>query len=287
MLVSVLMTSYNREKYIAEAIEGVLKSSYINFELIIVDDCSTDSTVSIADSYAKKDKRIKLYVNEKNLGQFSNRNKAAGYASGEFLMNADSDDIIFPDGIENCVNAMSGFKNANFGMYSPLGEKEPYEIESAAALRKHLLQKPFLTIGPGGTIIRRNFFERIRGYTDKYDAAGDMYFNLKACDYSNIIMLPFEFVYYRRHEGQEINKEFSYLYNNYNYLKDALTELSLPLNEKEFRWLANKNKRRLLVNTVKHFLQHRDLSKTKYILKKTGFGIGDAVHAVFHKPLPQ
>ena len=58
-LVSVLMTAYNREKYIAEAIESVLASTYKNFELIIVDDCSKDKTVEIARRYAKKDQRIK------------------------------------------------------------------------------------------------------------------------------------------------------------------------------------------------------------------------------------
>ena len=63
-LVSVLMTAYNREKYIAEAIESVLASTYTNFELIIVDDCSTDKTVEIAKSYEVKDNRIKVYIND-------------------------------------------------------------------------------------------------------------------------------------------------------------------------------------------------------------------------------
>ena len=64
-LVSVLMTAYNREKYISEAIESVLASTYTNFELIIVDDCSTDNTLAIAKSYEKNDARIKVYLNEK------------------------------------------------------------------------------------------------------------------------------------------------------------------------------------------------------------------------------
>jgi glycosyltransferase involved in cell wall biosynthesis len=67
-LVSVLMTSYNREKYIGEAIESVLESTYNNFELIIVDDCSTDNTVKIAKSFAEKDARVKVFCNDKNPG---------------------------------------------------------------------------------------------------------------------------------------------------------------------------------------------------------------------------
>src|SRR5436853_5775843 len=105
-LVSVLMTAYNREQFIGEAIESVLSSTYKNFELIIVDDCSGDSTVSIAKDYGRKDSRIKVYVNEKNLGDYQNRNKAATYASGKYLKYADSDDKLFPDGLNYCVRVM-------------------------------------------------------------------------------------------------------------------------------------------------------------------------------------
>src|SRR5258705_9727856 len=92
--VSVLMTAYNREKYIGEAIKSVLASGYTNFELIIVDDCSGDNTVTIAKTFEQRDARIKVYVNEKNLGDYPNRNKAAGYENGEFIMYLDSDDPI-------------------------------------------------------------------------------------------------------------------------------------------------------------------------------------------------
>ena len=62
-LVSVLMTAYNREKYISEAIESVLSSTFKNFELIIVDDGSVDNTVKIARGYELKDSRIKVFTN--------------------------------------------------------------------------------------------------------------------------------------------------------------------------------------------------------------------------------
>ena len=75
-LVSVLMTAYNREKYIAEAIESVLASTFQDFELIIVDDCSRDHTVEIVRRYTS-DPRLQVHVNEKNLGDYPNRNRAA------------------------------------------------------------------------------------------------------------------------------------------------------------------------------------------------------------------
>ena len=66
-LVSVLMTAYNREKYISAAIESVLESTYTNFELIIVDDGSTDRTIEIAKTFAVNDARIKVYINKPNV----------------------------------------------------------------------------------------------------------------------------------------------------------------------------------------------------------------------------
>ncbi|WP_315819845.1 glycosyltransferase family 2 protein [Paraflavitalea speifideaquila] len=97
-LVSILMTSYNRQQYIGEAIKSVLESTYKNFELIVVDDCSKDKTVELAKHYEAHDARVKVYVNEQNLGDYPNRNKAASYASGKYLKYVDADDTLYPWG---------------------------------------------------------------------------------------------------------------------------------------------------------------------------------------------
>lgn len=281
-LVSVLMTCYNREKFIAEAIQSVLNSTYTNFELIIVDDSSTDNTFSIAKSYQQKDGRIKLFLNENNLGQFQNRNKAAEYAVGEFLMNVDSDDTIYVDGIEKCIDAMLSFPESSFGSYLYGIRKDAFVLESKIAIKKHFFENAFLVIGPGGTIIRRSFFNEINRYPVIYEAAGDMYFNLKATCFSPIVLLPFEFMFYRRHEGQEINNSYSYLIYNYKYLKDALAELPLQLNKKEVGWLNNKNNRRFLVNITKFFLKTFDYIRIREALRKTGFGYKEGLKGIFH-----
>lgn len=281
-LVSVLMTAYNREKYIAEAIESVLASTYNNFELIIVDDGSADNTAAIARSFKEKDKRIKLFVNEKNLGQFSNRNKAASYATGEFLMNADSDDTLYADGIENCVNAMLSFPQSSFGMFYAAKGQAPFVIDSKDAIWQHFFKQPFLTIGPGGTIIHRRFFNEINKYPVIYGVPGDMYFNLKATCFSPIVMLPFEFLYYRRHDGQEINNAYSYLINNYTYLRDALEELPLQLEKSQIEWLQKKNKRRFVVNISKYLIKTKNIKKTREVINKTGFGLKEALIGIFH-----
>ena len=80
--VSVLLTTYNRESFLASAIESVLCPDLQDFELLIVDDGSTDRTVEIARAYERLDSRVRVVVNERNLGQFRNRNRAAELARG-------------------------------------------------------------------------------------------------------------------------------------------------------------------------------------------------------------
>lgn len=281
-LVSVLMTAYNRENYIAEAIESVLSSTYQNLEIIIVDDNSKDRTFEIAQSFASKDNRIKIFRNNQNVGDYPNRNRAAGYAKGEYLMHVDSDDKILENGISSCVKTMINFPNASFGIHYHDYSKAPFELNGIKAIRTHFFEKPFLQIGPGGTIIKRKYFEMINKFPEKYGPANDMYFNLKACTKTAIVMLPFEFLFYRRHEGQEINNTYSYMYNNYLYLNDALNELSMDLTKDELFWLGEKNKRRFIVNLFKYLLKSRNIRKTNDARLKAKFTIGDFVQGIFH-----
>ncbi|MEO6327602.1 MAG: glycosyltransferase family 2 protein [Ginsengibacter sp.] len=280
-LVSVLMTAYNRQQFIAEAIESVLASTYTNFELIISDDCSTDGTVINAKKYAEKDNRIRLYQNEKNLGDYPNRNKAASYATGEFLMTVDSDDIIFKDAIERCMNLLSQFPQVNFATYYRIPAKEPFVSDPATALNHHFFIEPYLMIHPGGTIIKRNYFESINRFPEKYGPANDNYYNLKAACNTDILMIPFEFFYYRRHPGQQINDKYSYLYNNYRYTRDALNELNLPLKQDKITWLHKKNKRRFLVNIFLYLFKTLNFRKTINAIRYAEFTWKDALTGIF------
>lgn len=280
-LVSVLMTAYNREEFIAEAIESVLASTYENFELIIVDDCSTDNTVAIAESYEEKDERIRVCVNEKNLGQFPNRNNASTFAEGKYMMYVDSDDKIFFDAFERLVNIMEANPQSSFAMYSHHSEKVEI-VEPTDAINSHFFDREFLSCGPGGTFLERIFFDKIGKYPIDYGIPGDMYFNLKACCHSPIILIPFEFMFYRRHEGQEINDSYDYLYNNYKYMRDALAQLPLPISREKKVWLDRKNKRRFTVNIIKYYLKNFNLRKTRFAIKQADFSMKDALQGIFH-----
>lgn len=95
--VSIIMPNYNCEKYIEETINSVLAQTYENWELLVVDDCSTDKSVEIIKSYCEKDERIKLFINEKNSGAAASRNWALREATGKWIAFLDSDDLWLPE----------------------------------------------------------------------------------------------------------------------------------------------------------------------------------------------
>ena len=98
--VSVVMPAYNAEKYIEESITSVINQTYTNWELIVIDDGSKDNTAEIVKQFAEKDKRITLYLNEKNMGVAKTRNRGFDMAKGEYIALLDSDDIWLPEKLE-------------------------------------------------------------------------------------------------------------------------------------------------------------------------------------------
>ena len=98
---TVLMPVYNVAPYVADAIESVLSQTYSDFELLVLDDCSTDNTVDIVNSF--KDSRIRLVRNEVNLGLAENLNKGIELANTEFIARMDGDDIACPLWLEKGV----------------------------------------------------------------------------------------------------------------------------------------------------------------------------------------
>ena len=126
-LISIITPAYNCEKFVAEAIESVLQQSFHNWEMIIVNDASTDHTPSILQMYTKRDKRIRVITNSKNLGVAKSRNIAIEAALGDYIAFLDSDDIWFKEKLEkqlafilenNLVISYSAYNTINeHGMY--------------------------------------------------------------------------------------------------------------------------------------------------------------------------
>lgn len=112
VLVSVVVTIYNKAPYLKRCFQSILQQNFKQFEIIAIDDCSTDNSLQIARELASQDKRIKLYVNNKNSGPSAAANKAIGFAKGRYLARMDADDIMSPDRLEKQIEFLT--KNSEY-----------------------------------------------------------------------------------------------------------------------------------------------------------------------------
>lgn len=236
-IVSVLMTSYNREKYIGEAIESVLASTFKDFQLIIVDDCSTDNTVAIANEFKQQDPRVKVFVNEKNLGDYYNRNRAASYAIGKYIKYLDSDDVMYPNCLEVMVNSMEKFPDASFGL-SAIGNSNkpyPFKISPKEAYLQHFYGFGHFDRAPGSAIILKKSFDEIGGFQSaKYIGDTQLWF-LMAQRY-NLVLFQRDLFWDRIHDNSESvyeKKEFSIIKIRKNLVFQMLRSDSCPLSKNE------------------------------------------------------
>jgi len=123
MKISVVMTSYNYEYCIRDAIESVINQTYKDWELIIVDDASTDNSVGVIKQYLN-DSRIKLFVNPKNLGLSASLQRGIKEVSGNWIAFLESDDIFEPNSLEEKVKAISTGADLIFTELEMFGDEE-------------------------------------------------------------------------------------------------------------------------------------------------------------------
>lgn len=236
-LVSVLLTAWNREKYIGEAVECVLASTFTDFELIIVDDASTDGTADIIKSYAEKDSRIRFYINEKNIGDYPNRNKVASYAIGKYLKYTDSDDVLYEHAIQVMVAAMTKFPEAGFCLCTDADPHRPYPvmISGREAYLENFNGYGHFNRAPGSSLIKREAFERVGAFSGR-PLIGDNELWFKLSNYYPMVKIPGGLYWDRNHGDQERFSELAikkYRKLRHGILLEAFADKDCPLTEEE------------------------------------------------------
>lgn len=222
-LISVLITTYNREQFVSEAIESVLQSTFQDFELIVVDDASVDKTVSVIRNYTDKDSRIKLYINEVNVGDYPNRIKAVQYATGDYIKFVDADDKIYPWTLCAFVSAIKKFPEAAL-VISPTSDlingEFPFLLKPKESLRFHFFKAGILDGGPTCTMFKKSSYNTVGGFSNERWIS-DIKLWLTIASKYEVVIVNQGLVYWRQHTGQEINSEKKYrelfqkTYNNF------------------------------------------------------------------------
>lgn len=250
-LVSVVMTVYNREKYIKEAIESVLNQSYKNIELIIVNDGSTDNSEKIIKQF--EDSRIKYYK-KNNTGQLDTFKYAYKRVNGEYVIRVDSDDKIDKDIISLCINEVNSdleIKFVYFDFYNIdsnsnlLSWNELKDYNSGEEVLEDVFNK-FYSVIPDTVFWRTDYIENV----DKYYIDENIPFYI-----GNIMEIKFKHIklplyFYRHHNNNYasslsnlkfvlggIIKTIEFIINNYDskyYLNDCSKQNSYILIAKRY-----------------------------------------------------
>jgi glycosyltransferase involved in cell wall biosynthesis len=258
--VSVLVTVYNREKYLVECLESIRVSTYHDFEVIVVDDRSSDRSPEIASRFASKDSRFSFRQNAANLGDYGNRMQAARIAVGRYIKYVDADDVIYPHGLAVMVNAMETNPDAALGLSHSLPEDEspyPWLFSPHDAYRKEFLGDGCMGSGPTGAIIRRDAFMEAGGF-ESWGVLSDTECWYRLSARWPILLLPPGLVWWRRHEGQEFTRgdaDLVYLEKGLAVAMKALHSPECPLDASERKRakerIRHRYSRRLMSAAIK------------------------------------
>lgn len=182
-LVTVICMCFNHQKFVIKTIESVLNQSYSNIEIIIIDDCSSDSSILEISTFLKKYPQIKFIQNDQNLGNTKTFNKAAKQANGTFLIDLACDDILLSNCIENQVETFLKTDTIStgivFGNSEYIDENGKYLADyfptdsNKKILDKKIFQTNLIQLLEGGLVmnsvsamINKSIFDELNGYDE-------------------------------------------------------------------------------------------------------------------------
>ncbi len=199
--VSLIMTFYNRANYLKAALESILAQTYLHFELICLDDGSTDSSLSIAQDYAQKDSRFNV-ISNLHQGRVQALIQAHKSAKGEYLAWVDSDDILAPTALQQTVailnnNTNIGLVYTNYFIIDATSRLLDIGTRCRIPYSKARLLVDFMTFHL--RLIRRSAFEIAGGIDPFFEAAIDYDLCLRLSEITEIYHLPRPLYYYRVH----------------------------------------------------------------------------------------
>ena len=233
--ISVIMSTYNEEKYIETSLKSILNQTFGDFEIIIVDDASTDNTRKLIENI--KDDRIHLICNEENQGLTKNLNKALKYVKGRYIARMDGDDIAFPKRFEKQMKYMEKHPDTmlvscytkSFGD-SDLVFALPDDSE---ILKVRMLVRP--VYAHPGFMMRRELIEAGYRYDEEYRTAQDYEFASRVAGKHKIGLVPEVLLLYRVHKKQISAKAGNQQFTNADKIrKRQLERLGIKLTEKEW-----------------------------------------------------
>lgn len=226
-LVSIIMPAYNSEEFIEDSIESVIKQTYLNWELIIVDDCSTDKTQEIIEKWTKRNEKILYFKLIKNSGAAVARNTAIEKATGQYLAFLDSDDLWEPTKLEKQIGFMESnkysFSCTSYDHVNSEGISD-HKIMKAQAVYKY---KDILKNCPGNSTIVYNAEKLGKFYIPDIRKRNDFVMWLQVIKKAEVLYgIPDVLTHYRVREGSLSKNKTNLLQYQWKVYRE-IEELSL------------------------------------------------------------
>lgn len=287
--ISVLVTAYNREAYLPSCLDSILSSTWKDFEIVLVDDASTDRTASIGEQYTANDSRIRFFRNEKNLGDYPNRTRAASLARGKLLKFVDSDDIIYPHSLAIMFEAMETHPHAALGLSQGLPEEDkpyPWQLSSTEAWKKEFLGGGCMGCGPTGAIFRADAFQQIGGFRN-WGILNDTDLWYRMSSRWPIILLPPGLVWWRRHGGQEFggyDAALTYIRLGFRLTVETISAHECPLNEPDRHAALARARRRYARRIISLAIRGRNPMSAGRLAREAGLRAKDLIAALRRLP---
>ena len=261
-LISIVLPIYNGEKYMRESIESIIMQSYHNWELIIVNDCSTDNTAEIANEYVKKDKRIKYYKNDNNMRLPRTLNRGFSLSKGDYLTWTSDDNLFKQGAFEKMVDALKK-DNADFvyASYETIDENGNY-LDYVQTNKMGKYEIIGHNVVGACFMYTRKVYETIGDYDDNYTLVEDYDYWLRIFAKFNVTNIEEVLYSYRFHSGALTSTERAEKIN-------SVCEEVILKNRPSFGKLNNLQKYYLYSGLNKcrqAMLENKDKYKGKYII---------------------
>jgi glycosyltransferase involved in cell wall biosynthesis len=268
-IISIITVCYNSEYFVSDTIQSVLNQTYTAFEYIIIDDHSSDSSWNIINSF--NDFRIKTYRNEKNLGEYANRNKAVELASGEYIIFIDGDDYMYHNALETFFYYIQQFPECAMIFTR---EWDPRILYPFKADPETLYRFEFLDSGLMGGNFTKVLFKKEAledaGYLPMNIITGDTYIQLKIALTQSGVAINDGLTWWRMRTGNATDKFFKskrYFAEVINYQIGFLNDPACPLSDGE-KHIAKNNVYGNYLRSLFRMLVNFELKDLKYLLSK-------------------
>ena len=205
--VSVLMPAYNREAFIREAVESVLRQTYTDFEVVAVDDGSSDGTVAVLEELARRDGRVRV-IKAGRLGLVGASNETVRHARGELLARLDADDVAMPSRLEKQVAYMDSHPECVVvGGQMEIMDSVGHFKRMKTVPTEHEQIDGFHMAGQGSAIMNSTAMMRgaavreVGGYRHRFEICDDLDLWMRLAEKGRLANLPEVFVRYREHDA--------------------------------------------------------------------------------------